>query len=113
MSDRSDERQPYTGGSAEPDDGAHDDPYRGRPPADPYLQQYVDPYGQPADPYGGQQPDAYGQQPVDPYAQPADAGYHDPNAQPNYGDEPSYGEPVHPSQGYADQGYQSQGGYGA
>ncbi|MFE3201354.1 murein biosynthesis integral membrane protein MurJ [Embleya sp. NPDC059237] len=94
MSDRSDERQPYTGGSAEPDDGAHDDPYRGRPPADPYLQQYVDPYGQPADPYAAQPPD--------PYAHPGEQGYTDPNAH------PGYGEPEYPQQGY-----QSQGGYGA
>ncbi|MGW1989985.1 murein biosynthesis integral membrane protein MurJ [Embleya sp. NPDC001921] len=95
MSDRSDERQPYTGGSAEPDDGAHDDPYRGRPPADPYLQQYVDPYGQPADPYAAQ--------PHDPYAQPGDPGYHDPNAP-----QPGYGEQPYPQQG----GYPGQGGYG-
>ncbi|MEU0937185.1 murein biosynthesis integral membrane protein MurJ [Embleya sp. NPDC005971] len=96
MSDRSDERQPYTGGSAEPDDGAHDDPYRGRPPADPYLQQYVDPYGQPADPYAAQPPD--------PYARPGEPGYVDPNAP-----QPGYGEPA----AYPQQGYSGQGGYGS
>ena len=104
MSDRSDERQPYTGGSAEPDDGAHDDPYRGQPPADPYLQQYVDQYGQPADPYA-QAPQA----PHDPYAQPDDP--HQPGAQ-----QPGYGEPVYPQQGYPAQGGYGtgpEGGYGA
>ena len=40
MSDRSDERQPYTGGTAEPD------PRHG----DPYLSQYQDGYAQVPDP---------------------------------------------------------------